>query len=129
MTQIDPMKLGQTQEWYRPDVFSATDWVPRDTHTSAMNQGLANYKDSIWYRCTVKVPQRFEGRKIMLFFAGLKRGDVWVNGKEIGNVQNHQPREIDVSEGLVFGAENHIVVRTKDHGVFRPSFLWSPPKK
>ena len=62
----------------------------------------------------------------MLYFAGLRGGDVWINGDLIGEVQRHQPRELDVSQAVVFGADNTIVVRTDDHGIYRPSFLWSP---
>lgn len=125
-TQTDPLNVGQEHQWYQPKIFSPVDWIKRDTHTSARNQGLGDYFGKLWYRSTVKIPERLHGRKIMLYFAGLRDGDVWINGDLIGEVQRHQPRELDVSQAVVFGADNTIVVRTDDHGIYRPSFLWSP---
>ena len=125
-TQTDPLNVGQEQHWYQPRIFSPVDWIKRDTHTSARNQGLSGHSGKLWYRSTVEVPEHFRGRKIMIFFAGLRDGDLWINGDLIGKVPRHQPRELDVSQAVVFGAGNTIVVRTSDHGIFRPSFLWSP---
>jgi hypothetical protein len=122
------MTIGETQQWYQPAVFSPVDWIPRDTHTSALNQGLTNYRGPIWYRCTVAVPERFRGRPVRAHFAGMRGARVWVNGRMMGDVPVIQPRDIDISDAVVAGQQNLIAVRcSNEHGIYRPAFLWSPP--
>ena len=95
------------------------------------------------YRRTFRVPDGWDGRRVLLHFAGVESAmHVWVNGREIGYSEGSRtPAEFDITDALQPG-ENLLaaeVYRFSDgsyledqdfwrlSGIFRDVFLYSVP--
>ena len=95
------------------------------------------------YRRTFTLPPAWEGRRILLYFEGVKTAAfMWVNGRYAGyNEGGMEPAEFDVS-GLVKTGENQIAVQVlrfadatylecqdmwRLSGIYRPVYLLAMP--
>jgi len=60
-----------------------------------------------WYRTTFTVPQNYSGQKIWLHFDGINyEADVWVNGKNVGNIKGAFARGLfDITGITIPGAD------------------------
>lgn len=69
-----------------------------------------------WYRKTVSVPERWNGKRTILTFGAVDwHAKVWVNGEYIGEHENgYLPFELDITDALTPGASTVIVVRAYD---------------
>lgn len=87
------------------------------------------------------MPASYEGRQIRLFIGGLNnQGWVWVNGQITGYQPYHAfwqrwqyHHEIDITDRVRFGEENHLSIRVLNDynfgGMFRRSFIYSPTRE
>jgi len=107
--------------------FKAT--VPGTVLTSLVNEGVYpeplygenNRPDKIpdtlcrtsyWYRTTFTAPASYEGKRVWLTFKGINyTAEVWVNGRQIGNIQGAFARGIfDVTDKVTVGKTNALAV-------------------
>jgi hypothetical protein len=111
--QIDPKQVGESIGWWKPEA-AGGNWRPIQTCTSTWsNQGLRYYKGLTWYRQTVRIPEKYEGRRIFLWCGAMDElAKVWVNGKEVGISPQitFKPFELDATEAIAAGRDNVVVV-------------------
>lgn len=124
--------------------------VPRAVSTTSPgaspgDPGLHYYKGLAWYRTQVKIPKRFRGRKVYLWFGGVdESAKVWLNGQVLGASEepgDHLPRaagaflpfEFDATKAVRFGEPNWIAVKVANRelneigtgGITAPVMFWS----
>jgi beta-galactosidase/beta-glucuronidase len=79
-----------------------------------------NYQQA-WFRRTFTVPQNMRGKRVKIHFGGLKfNSRIFVNGKRVGGCfGGYRHFEVDVTEAVLFGRENQLLVGCHDWtGVF-----------
>ena len=144
--RIDSTDAGEHFRWWRRDL-RGDDWQQLRTKTASWSdQGLRYYKGIAWYRATVKIPAKFSGRKIMLWFGGVdEKAKVWVNGHLLGESfapgpglpgvpKSFKPFEFDATEAVQSGADNVVAVKITNKqlnelgtgGITAPVMFWSP---
>ena len=74
--------------------------------------GLESYEGQGWYRCALRAPADWEGRRVVLRFEGVNyRCRSWLNGELLGeNVDGFLPFEFPVHGRLRFGQNNTLAV-------------------
>ena len=140
--QTDPYNEGLMSGWF--DAKQApTNWTPIETTRcweaqGYQNENLHGYDGVAWYRTRFSIPEKFKGKKIILFVGGLNnQGWFWVNGQIAGNQPHHAfwcrwqyHHEIDISDFVKAGTDNELMVRVRNDnnfgGIFRRCFLYSP---
>ena len=135
----DPKEGGEKLGFMNPN-HSTKDWKPLKTYSlSWSDQGLRYLKGEVWYRTTVKVPARFKGRKINLWFGGIDdKAEVWINGKKLeclkkGAAPSGVHWEFAATPAVRFGSDNVIVVKISNRevnelgtgGITEPAMLWA----
>jgi len=140
----DSYDEGVIFQWYQPS-FSTVDWKKIETGRCWEVQGYTSqnrypYMGYAWYRTQVEVPEKFAGRKIVLFCGGInEEAWIWVNDQLVGYQPYHcwwerykYAQQFDITKVIAAGKENVITIRvfTDDKfgfgGVFRRPFLYSP---
>ncbi|MGM9861295.1 MAG: glycoside hydrolase family 2 protein, partial [Muribaculaceae bacterium] len=81
------------------------------------------------YRRSFAVPQSWQGRRVLLHFAGSTAGmHVWVNGHKVGYVQSTKnPAEFDITDLVTTGADNIVaceVYRWTDGSYLEDQDFW-----
>jgi hypothetical protein len=142
---IDPRDEGRFDGWYRPG-FDDRNWQNAVTTRPFFAQGYLDakgfpYMGAMWYRLDVQVPASAKGKPVKLYCpAAETEAWVWVNGKFVGHRPYIEayirpaPIDLDVTDALIPGKQNSIVVRM--HTNYMPSqmptglvsrlFLYSP---
>lgn len=66
-----------------------------------------------WYRKTIIIPEEYRGKHLRLRFGGIYRNArIWVNGFYLGGKESgYISQEYDISDYLLYGADNLICVR------------------
>jgi beta-galactosidase/beta-glucuronidase len=100
---------------------SQVDWnshieVPYAPETPASGIADTGFYKAVWYRRTFEAPPLPEGHHLLLHFGAVDyHATVWVNG---GLAKEHEggytPFSIDITEFLVIGGPQSIVVRAED---------------
>lgn len=138
----DPRDEGLMARWYQPDFTNAA-WKTISITRPFEPQGfqderLAGYDGIAWYRVRFTVPDRFKGRKLVLFVGGLnEQGWFWCNAAFAGAQPFHAywmrwlyHHEVDLTPFIKFGTENTLAVRVYNEqnfgGLFRRCFIYAP---
>jgi hypothetical protein len=136
---LDPLDGGEDLGLWKPQIGTGS-WAPLKTWSQSWsNQGLRYYKGVGWYRTTVAVPARFEGRKLGLWLGGVDdQAQAWINGRELpvlvrGAAPSGRPWDFDAADAVRFGAPNVIVVKVSNKnvdelgtgGLTGPAMLWA----
>lgn len=134
---LDQNAGGESIGFHLPLV-KGGNWMTLKTASSSWsNQGLRYYKGEAWYRQTVDVPARFQGKRVFLWFGGVdEKAKVFVNGKEVGISPGSAfvPFEVDATEAIVPGKPNLVAVRVSNirvnelgtGGLTAPAFFYAP---
>jgi len=143
---IDPSGAGEPLRWYR-DGRIGGNWQPLLTRSASWSdQGLHYYKGVAWYRTEVVVPERFRGRRILLWFGGVdEHAKVWLNGRLLGTSDDpghglpamrgvFKPFDLEATEAVRFGDVNTVAVKVTNTrlnelgtgGIVGPVMFWSP---
>jgi len=71
-----------------------------------------------WYRKTFKADPTWKGKRVLLDFEGIMlHGDVWVNGKKIGETDyGYLGFEADIADIIKYDADNIVAVRSSTDG-------------
>jgi beta-galactosidase/beta-glucuronidase len=119
--EFDDQDRGLRERWYegRP-AFSKTIVVPYTFQSRLSGIGDTGFHDVVWYRRTVKVPEAWKARRVLLNFGAVDyEATVWVNGREAGRHRGgHVGFAFDVTD-LLAASENIVVVRVVDPGTDR----------
>jgi hypothetical protein len=87
--------------------------------------GVMKHLDRFWYRTTVKIPQKWAGRNIMLHFGAVDwEATIYVNGKQVGQHRGgYDPFSFDVTSALTPEGMQEIIV-----GVYDPTDQGDQPR-
>jgi len=130
----DAAKVPETGEAISQESFNAQGWnaatVPGTVLTSLVNDGIYpeplygenNRPDKIpeslnrtswWYRAVVTVPKNYKHKQTWLNFDGINySAEVWVNGKQVGNIRGAFIRgTFDITSAVKPGKQAVIAVR------------------
>ncbi len=82
----------------------------------AQSDALRYYQGTAWYQRSIEIPSAWSQQRVFLKFGAVDyQAEVWVNGIPIGEHDGgYLPFEFDITEALVFGASNRVVVRVTD---------------
>lgn len=145
----DDEDRGLRECWQqRDDVFQRTIEVPYPAESPASGINDPSFHAILWYRRTFEIsPDESRGHVVLHFGAVDYRANVWVNGNLVVQHEGGQtPFSADISDALVAGAEQVVVVRAEDvagdlaqprgkqdwqehpHGIWyeRTSGIWQP---
>ncbi len=130
---LDPAKVGKGQQWYEPNL-KGGNWQKLKTYSASWSdQGLRYYKGKAWYRQTVTVPARFQGRQLFLWFGEVdEKAEVWVNGRLVGE-DGPGPFEFEVTDFVDCGRPTIIAVEVTNEvvdelgtgGITKPVMIWA----
>ncbi|UCE47293.1 MAG: DUF4838 domain-containing protein [Phycisphaerales bacterium] len=135
--QIDPKQVGESVGWWKPEA-AGGNWSRMRTCTSSWsNQGLRYYKGLAWYRQTVRIPEKYKGRRVFLWCGAIDEfAKVWVNGKTVGISPQitFKPFEVDATEAIEPGRDNVVVVCVRNTrlnelgtgGIMGPVMFYAP---
>ncbi len=75
--------------------------------------GPEQYEDGVWYRRNIQVDESLEGQMATIKFMSINYiADIWINDNYVGYHEGgYTPFAFDVSDYLVYGDENVIVIR------------------
>ena len=120
--RTDPRDEGRFAGWFDTELHDG-DWETILTSKSFLRQGYMDevgypHMGYIWYRLEVDVPEKFAGRKIMLY-APIVETEAWgwVNGKYVGHREYREAyirpaeMELDVTAAVAAGKTNVIAIR------------------
>jgi len=133
---LDPNGLGEAIGLFGEDVPVGQWMTLRTSSASWGDQGLRYYKGDAWYRASVRIEERFRGRKVYLWFGGVdEKARVWVNGEFLGESPGRAfgPFEVDASDAVRFGEINRVAVRVTNArlnelgtgGITAPVMFWA----
>jgi len=109
----DSGNQGREEKWFaapRPEAKQTS--VP-----SALQETFPNYFGLVWYWKSFEAPQNPDpkGRYLLRFLSVDYKGDVWVNGREVGSHEDaEEPFVLDVTDAVHSGAGNLLAVRVLD---------------
>lgn len=85
-----------------------------ETELSGVGRSLKS-KEYLWYRREVKLPEEFQGKRVILHFGGVDQtAVVWVNAKQVAeHVGGYTPFSADITEAVEAGVAV-ITVRVQD---------------
>lgn len=109
--------------WQFVRVASLDDPLPKTGWQNTDVPGLLDgYRsERAWFRRSFEVPADWQGRRLILHFGGVKYNSrVLVNGVTVGGCFNgYDAFELDISEAVLFGERNELLVGVHDWtGVF-----------
>lgn len=133
--QIDPEQTGEKSGWQRKD-FDDTHWPLLQAGRLWENQGYS-YDGMAWYRRSLKVPEDWRGKKIILVAEGVDDAyQLWINGQSVafyGSFTEHSKTvfqtktETDLTNFLLIGQDNEMVLQVVDvfggGGITQPIYL------
>jgi len=110
---LDPEAVGRTEEWWGRSLPGTREVpVPASYNDVFADSSIRDYVGEAWYQTSVRVPERWSGRRIVLRFdAATHHGTAWLNGIQVAeHAGGYTPFEADVTEVVRLGAENRITV-------------------
>ena len=115
---FDDAGRGLAEAWNLPATeapFTRTIAVPYAFQTKLSGIGDTSFHDVVWYRRTVRIPEAWRGRHVLLHFGAVDyEAQVFLNGRALGSHSGGQSSfSFDVTEALVPG-DNVLVVRAWD---------------
>jgi hypothetical protein len=138
---LDPYNAGDKLFLQDPQLGTQS-WQPiRTWSDSTSNQGLRYYKDTIWYRTNLTVPEKYAGRKLRVWMGGIDDTvRVWIDGQELevmqkGSAPIGMPWEFDAGSTITPGKQQVIVLKVSDNsmnelgtmGITGPIMIWAEP--
>lgn len=114
----DDEDLGRARGWHQDAApFTRTIAVPYPPESELSGIHDPAPHPIVWYRRSVRLDSRpGQGERLLLHFGAVDyRAEVWLNGVHIGGHEGgHTPFSFDVTDALVDGDEQLIVVRAED---------------
>ncbi len=113
--EFDPGDTGIDRGLLESD-FSEKILVPFAPETAASGIENVDFLTAVWYRRTVKVPEEWAGKDVLLHFEAVDHdATVWVNGQEVARHRGgFSPITADLAGLVSPGEEFTLVVRARD---------------
>ncbi len=99
-------------EWFSKDV-NDDDWQEMEIPNFWKEGGIEDIDGVVWFRKTIVIPKRMEGKKAKLWLGRIVDQDfVYVNGTYVGTTgYQYPPRKYVVPDNVLKAGENTITVR------------------
>jgi len=147
--RLDKQGIGEQLMLQRPGELGGV-WKPiRTTSRTWGDQGFFHYRGDdarMWYRQSVHVPEKYEGRPVYLWIGGVDtRARVWINGEFVGTSAepkeglpgvpgSFRPFDMPATKAVNFGEQNWVVMEIVNDklgelgtgGIMGPVMFWSP---
>ncbi|MGI5231906.1 beta-glucuronidase [Actinoallomurus sp. CA-142502] len=110
---FDPADRGRAEEWWRGDLPGAVEMpVPASYNDVPATREAHDHVGDVWYQRHVRVPARWDGRRVVLRFdAAAHRAVVWWNDVEVGRHEGgYTPFECDVTAHVRSGETARVTV-------------------
>jgi beta-glucuronidase len=110
---LDPDGAGRAAGWWARSLPNAREIpVPASFNDVFADAGIRDYVGEVWYQTSVRVPDRWNGERIVLRFdSATHRGTAWMNGSQIvEHAGGYTPFEAEVTEVVELGAENRVTI-------------------
>jgi len=116
---FDDAEIGAAEGWFRTGDFSRTIVVPYPPESPASGIGDTSYHPVVWYSrllAAAEVDRGAGGDRVLLHFGAVDyAATVWLNGSQVAShAGGHSPFSADITDHLVDGGENLVVVRAVD---------------
>jgi beta-galactosidase/beta-glucuronidase len=113
--EMDPGRSGLQRGLSTANELAKKIIVPFCPESELSGIGLKDFMLAIWYRRTVKLPEAWSGRRVLLHFGAVDYAAwVWINGKEAGSHRGgYTPFALEVTK-LLREDENTITVYVED---------------
>jgi sialate O-acetylesterase len=113
-TQDQGMVEGQPV-WAKPD-FDDSKWSTMPVPSYWDGHGYAAFDGIGWFRTSFTLDAAAAALPLELSFSGVDDFDTsWINGIEVGHVQNGRPHSYAIPAGLLHAGTNSVVVRITDN--------------
>lgn len=115
----DPDDLGEQQAWYMPGSGAFDQRIrvpfPWESPAAGLSEEMKDYRGVAWYRRNFKVPDDWDGRRILLRFGAVDWScKVWLNGEFLGEHEGgYSAFGFDMTDFLNDG-DNAVVLRVWD---------------
>jgi beta-glucuronidase len=99
--RLDPSGDGRAESWFARTLSESRAMaVPASFNDIATDAAVRDYFGDVWYQTSVRVPQGWVDRRIVLHFeSATHRATVWVNDAEVGGHEGgYTPFEMDVTD-------------------------------
>lgn len=133
--EFDDKNVGLDENWAAGKrAFGRTITVPFPFEASLSGIGDTTFHPWVWYRRTFTVPEKWNGRRLLLRFGAVDyRADVWVNGAHAGGHEGgNTPFSLDVTS-MVTPGQNTVTLRAfdppTDRYVPRGKQYWEPQSR
>ena len=110
---FDPGDRGREEAWWRGPLPDASEMpVPASFNDVPATRDAHDHVGDVWYQRHVRIPARWEGRRVVLRFdAAAHRAVVWWNDVEVGRHEGgYTPFECDLTEHVRFGEPGRLSV-------------------
>lgn len=116
--EFDDEQIGDREHWYAEHHFSRAITVPFAFQSKLSGIGDPSFRDTVWYRKRVQIPQEFAGKRTVLHFGAVDYiATVWVNGRyAVRHEGGHTPFSVDITDHADSGGTAVIVVKAQDYG-------------
>ncbi|WP_142054548.1 glycoside hydrolase family 2 protein [Pseudonocardia kunmingensis] len=115
---FDDADAGRGAGWATAqEPFDRTIMVPYPYESELSGIGDPSPRPVVWYRREVEIAPPGPGQRVLLHFGAVDHtAQVWVNGVHLGGHEGgHTPFSFDVTDALVPGSTQVVVVRAEDH--------------
>jgi hypothetical protein len=134
---LDPQAMGEFMGLERPNLTGANWQNLLTSSKSWSDQGLRYYKGEAWYKQTIDIPAKFQGKRIFLWVGGVdEKAKVFLNGKPIGISGGGAfvPFEVDATDAILPGKPNTLTLRISNTtvnelgtgGITAPVMFYAP---
>jgi beta-glucuronidase len=110
---LDPGDRGRAEEWWRRPLPGASEMpVPASFNDVPATRDAHDHVGDVWYQREVRVPDRWQGRRVVLRFdAAAHRAVVWWNDVEVARHEGgYTPFECDLTDQIRFGETGRLSV-------------------
>lgn len=121
---FDDGDQGISGRWYEKGSFPLRINVPyvyQCGRSGIAEEERRRRHDVLWYRRELAVGRELAGKRILLHFGAVDfDAELWVNGAPAGrHAGGYSPFCFDITEHVVFGGENAVVLRVRDDAFSR----------
>jgi len=115
---FDPGKSGMDRgrEWFRSQGFSREILVPFCPESPLSGVGHTDFIEAMWYHRKLEIPERWQGKRILLHFGGVDyECEAFIDGVSVGvHFGGSVSFTFDVTRHVRCGSSHDLVVRVAD---------------
>lgn len=113
---FDLSNSGQERQFYKSTGFDKKIIVPFAPESSLSGVGFKDFISQMWYHRTITIPQKWEGKKVLLNFGAVYyKAEVYIDGEFVGrHTGGTSSFSIDLTKYVSAGKTHDLVVFVKN---------------